>query len=257
MMAFDLNKPQPLLWGVAGVILWLIFFSAGALINSRAYRDVLDPPELRQGGDPKTRPSAKPIGFLTVARNILPAAILYTPTNAAILCALAGLIGGCASNVVVAREQLARVETEGGGGRYDAAQASDLLRRRLAYMSESPFISMLRGFVVYLAFMAGILVVVDDPFKDPTGATYLRYVGTVSLIAFTIGYDPTRFEELVKRIPTISPTGGTVPAKTDGTSLTQSVASVTESKTAVVSQTVTEPKRPHPPRGGESKGRDA
>jgi hypothetical protein len=248
MMAFQLTKPQPLLWGVGGVILWLIFFSAGALINSRAYREVLDPPELRRGSDPSTRPTTKPLEFGTVVRNIVPAAILYTPTNAAILCALAGLIGGCASNVVIAREQLKRIDAEDpghddGGGRRDPAYASDLLRRRLAYMSESPFISMLRGFVVYLAFMAGILVVVDDPFKDPTGATYLRYVGTVSLIAFTVGYDPTRFEELVKRIPTITPSGAPGPAKTDATPTTQTVASVSESRTAVVTQTVTEPKR--------------
>src|SRR4051794_6273029 len=114
-MAFSFSKPQPLLWGVGGVILWLIFFSAGALINSRAYREVLDPPELRRGNDPSTRPTAAPLGFGTVARNIVPAAILYTPTNAAILCALAGLIGGCASNVVVAREQLKRIDAEDHG----------------------------------------------------------------------------------------------------------------------------------------------
>lgn len=239
----DLIQHRPLAWGVGGVIIWLIIFSCGALINSRGYRDVLDPPELKRAGtDPSTRASAKPIGILDVAANIVPAALLYTPTNAAILCALAGLVGGCASNVIIAREQTALLAAAGDGS-HEAGPANDLrLRRRLAYMTESPFISMLRGFVVYLAFMAGILVVVDDPFKDPTGGTYLRYVGTVSLIAFAMGYDPTRFEELIKRVPSISPPGqGGAPADRP---TTQIVAKVTETRTAELSRTTTEPNLP-------------
>ena len=243
-------------WGSAGVVLWLMLFSAGALINSRGYRDVLDPPSLKHTGDPATRQATQPVGWAKVVTNIVPAALLYTPTNAAILCALAGLIGGCASNLSVRREHFQAMLS---GAAYDCLGAGPE-HRRLTYLTESPFISMFRGFIVYLAFMAGVLIVVDDPFKDPTGATYLRYVGTVSLIAFSVGYDPTRFEDLVKRIPSISLPGQSLPTRerTEGT--TTAVVGISMDKAggkqvvaAVSDQPAVAPgKRPHaPPHGVE------
>jgi hypothetical protein len=119
---------------------------------------------------------------------------------------LAALIGGCASNLVILKDELRRLAN---GRRRDAEEIDEALHRRLGYMAESPFISMFRGFVVYLAFMAGFLIFVEDPFKDATPSVYLRYVGTVSLIAFTMGYDPTRFADLINRIPVLgSPVSG-------------------------------------------------
>lgn len=75
------------------------------------------------------------------------------------------------------------------------------IKTRLQYMEENPFLSMLRGFVVYLTFLAGILIAVDDPFGTGSEAKYLRYAGILSLVAFGMGYDPSRFEQLLESIP--------------------------------------------------------
>ena len=95
-------------------------------------------------------------------------------------------------------------------------------------MTESPAISMIRGFVVYLTFMAGIMIATDRPFgggdagssgTSPTtltsaspqvvagSVTYIRYAGFVSLLAFVAGYDPTRFESLLRNVPLLGTAG--------------------------------------------------
>jgi hypothetical protein len=56
---------------------------------------------------------------------------------------------------------------------------------------------MLRGFVVYVAFLAGVYVGTDTPFAAPTPKQYARAAGIVSLMALIIGYDPTLFRHLI------------------------------------------------------------
>jgi hypothetical protein len=65
------------------------------------------------------------------------------------------------------------------------------------YMRENPVSSMLRGFVVYIAFLAGVYVGTNAPFADPTQEQYARAAGTTSLLAFIVGYDPTIFRQLI------------------------------------------------------------
>jgi hypothetical protein len=167
--------------GVGGLVAWITIFAAGVLINSKPFREPLERGE-------------------GVFYNFIPAAILYTPVNAAILSVLAGLIGGCASNLTVEQDELNKLCES---AERDNLRAYTLLRRRLMYLIESPFISALRGFVVYLTFMAGILIAADNPFKDGSGVIFMRYAGFVSLVAFIMGYDPTRFEELLQNVPTM------------------------------------------------------
>lgn len=185
--------------GSAALLAWVLVFSAGALVDSRTFRERLDPPDVSA-----TQPSTQPVRVRDVWENLLPAALLYTPTNAAVLAALAGLIGGCASKLAMLDQKAPRLPPP---DHPDRPAAEDRAARRRLFMSESPFTSMLRGFVVYLTFLGGVLIAVDDPFKNPTGGAFLRYAGTVSLIAFVMGYDPTRFEQLLTHIPTLSPTG--------------------------------------------------
>ena len=68
-------------------------------------------------------------------------------------------------------------------------------------MSEQPITAAMRSFVVYLFLLAGIYLAAGDPFKDLNASQYLRMVGFVSSIAFAVGYDPTRFTELLNYIP--------------------------------------------------------
>ena len=175
------SKNRALALGLSAFLVWLLVFSAGVLISSKPYRDAL-----LVGQD--------------ILANFLPATLVYTPINAAILSAIAGLIGGCASNLVSHQRKLEdREEAVEAGQKHSAS----LLEKRLAYMTESPFLSLLRGFAVYLTFLAGILIATDDPFKDGSSVQFMRYAGFVSLVAFGMGYDPTRFEQLLDNIPTV------------------------------------------------------
>lgn len=192
------QRQRMLILGIASFTTWVLVFSAGALVNSRSFREPLNPPDISP-----TQPSTQAVDLPAIAWNLIPAALLYTPTNAAILAALAGLIGGCASKLAV-DDEAPPVPPEGDP---DRQAALDLAARRALFMRESPFISMLRGFVVYLTFLGGVLIAVSDPFRDPSPGSYLRYAGTISLIAFVMGYDPTRFEQLLSQIPTLRPSG--------------------------------------------------
>jgi hypothetical protein len=69
------------------------------------------------------------------------------------------------------------------------------------YLSEHPFVSGLRSFVVYLALLSGFYLAAGDPFKDMNASQYLRLAGLVSCVAFGVGYDPSRFTELINNLP--------------------------------------------------------
>jgi len=49
--------------------------------------------------------------------------------------------------------------------------------------------------------IAGLYFAMDDPFKDPTPSQYMRLAGTLSLLAFVVGYDPTRIEQWLRLVP--------------------------------------------------------
>ena len=60
---------------------------------------------------------------------------------------------------------------------------------------------MFRGFVVYLAFMAGIYITSANPFENPTAEQYVRFASTLSLFGFVVGYDPTKFQDFLGLLP--------------------------------------------------------
>jgi hypothetical protein len=66
-------------------------------------------------------------------------------------------------------------------------------------MNENPFSSMLRGLVVYFAFLAGVFVATPTAFADNSVSPqqYALSAGVVSLFAFVVGYDPTVFRSLL------------------------------------------------------------
>jgi hypothetical protein len=101
------------------------------------------------------------------------------------------LIGGCASLL------LYYGSVDQNGERNGADQHPE----RRSFLLENPLSSMLRGFVVFVAFVAGVYVGTDTPFADPTQEQYARMAGTLSLFAFLVGYDPTIFRELINFLP--------------------------------------------------------
>jgi hypothetical protein len=152
--------------GSIALVMYLLIFTAGMLMDSAPYRSKLN---------------EQPFSLLT----FLTAMILFTPSNVGILTVLAGLIGGCTSNLT-----------------YSQAKATKgLTEDQTIYRTESPFASMFRSFLVYLSFMAGVFITANQPFENPTSEQYVRFAASVSLFAFVVGYDPTKFQEALSFLP--------------------------------------------------------
>jgi hypothetical protein len=154
------------LLGSCGVIAWIVLFSLGMLINSAPYRDSLST-NFKLG-------------------NFIMTMLTFTPSNIAILCLVSSFTGGCASLLVIKKAQ----KTLG------INEPSEKGSSRI-YMSESPFSSMLRGIVVFFAFLAGVFVTSSNALSEPTAQAYTQAAGVVSMLAFLVGYDPTMFKTLV------------------------------------------------------------
>lgn len=155
--------------GFAAMFSWVVLFSLGLLINSSYYREAL-------------------VKKLSAA-DFFMATITYTPTNIAILAISAAFAGGCASHVAIGE----MMKKFGHTNDFSVLELSD----SQMYMSENPFNSMLRGLVVYFAFLAGVYVVATDPFSNTTPQQYAKSAGFLSLVSFVVGYDPTVFRALL------------------------------------------------------------
>ena len=198
--------------GVTAIVIWFALFTAGVTIDSTPYRDILAPGradhavaasvagavEAAEASAPAGSPAAvaKPAVAAMLPVNVPPARkvaaflgvmAFYTPLNVALLTIFAGLVGGCASSITYARSRK-------GGATATAENGGDA---RTVFLTESPIASMLRSFLVYLAFIAGVFITTNNPFATPTPDQYVRLAGLLSFVAFVIGYDPTRFQDLL------------------------------------------------------------
>jgi hypothetical protein len=190
-------------YGAFALMAWLLFFSAGLLIETSEYRAVLAPKATAQQaairstmaadtastsaatatvGKAKTPPSA--------AFSFLMSMLCFTPINLAFLSLVAGLAGGYASNIAI--ETMPDDEL--------ASLRHDQPRRHL-FLQEPPISAAVRGFIVYLCVIAGLYLVTEDPFRDPTASQYVRLAGSLSALAFLVGYDPSRLEDWLRLIP--------------------------------------------------------
>ncbi len=143
--------------------LWVVIFVAGTLINSLPYRANVAALE----GD-----------LLQIALNGVIVIATFTYTNVAILCVLAGLLG-----------TLGRQSQLGA----DAQREEDI-------DTVNPRSSaVLRGFLVYLGLIAGVLVFVDNPIA-PTQTQYIRLAGLISLLSFVVNARPSMFGKLLCRM---------------------------------------------------------
>jgi len=168
--------------------LWFVFFCGGLLIETVEYRAFLAPHSFpnHAESDLKAGITAESYqGNATYA--FFAAALWFTPTNLAFLALLAGLLGGCGSNILV--DRLSPEEAE----RIDPG--------RMKYLVEAPWAAMMRSFIVYLCVIAGLYFAIDDPFKNSTPAQYMRLAGTISVLALLVGYDPTRIRAWIGLVP--------------------------------------------------------
>ena len=120
----------------------------------------------------------------SVPRSFFVALLIYTPTNLALLTLFAGCLGGCVSNIKYSM--------------MDDVERQKLSSEESAILCENPLSATIRGFVIYLCLVAGLYAAVDDPFKDSTPGQYARLAGTLSLVAFIVGFDPSRIKTWLK-----------------------------------------------------------
>ena len=154
--------------GMFGLMAWIVFFSLGMVIDSSQYRTTLTTD-------------------FTLFKFLM-TLITFTPSNIAILCLVSSFTGGCASLLVIRKAQkLLGV----------ADQPKNQVTSKIIYMSESPFSSMIRGILVFFAFLAGVIITSSDAISAPTPQAYTQAAGVVSLLAFLVGYDPTMFNSLI------------------------------------------------------------
>lgn len=145
-----------------GIALWLAVFLIGTLVDSAPYRARFAAFEGGFGG--------------TIESGVL-VLCTYTLTNVAILCLLACLLGASA-----AQAQL------GADAEREADQDHTAPRRS----------ALLRGFLVYLCLLAGVLVFGEDPVVA-TQKQYVRLAGFISLLGFLLSYRPQLFGRLLRR----------------------------------------------------------
>ena len=155
------------LMGSCGVIAWIVLFSLGMLIDSAPYRNSLT------------------TNFKL--NNFIMTMLTFTPSNIAILCLVAAFTGGCASLLVIKKAQKV----------LGLDDPSNNKTNSLIYMSENPFSSMMRGILVFFAFLAGVFVTSSNALSAPTAQAYTQAAGVVSMLAFLVGYDPTMFRTLI------------------------------------------------------------
>jgi hypothetical protein len=187
---------------VISFLIWFTLLTLGITINSSPYLN-----DLAQG-------CGSAADFLMVM-------VAFTPTNVALLAVWAGLAGGLTSNLA-AENYFQHVDE----GTIDATSPDF---QRLIYMTESPIVSALRGFMVYMIFIVGASLSLTSANNNDQVTTifnvakatkagemapalYYRFSLTVSLLAFLVGFDPTRLGSWINAIPTPGPKpGGELP----------------------------------------------
>lgn len=144
---------------------WLALFLAGTLVASSPYRAKF---AAFEGG---VR------GSITNGGIVL---ITHTLPNVALLCMIASVLG-----TIGAKARL------GPDIPQDAAGESD--------DATSPLTSaVLRGFLVYLALISGVVVFAETP-AEPTQTQYIKLAGVISVVGFIASYRPALFAGLLDR----------------------------------------------------------
>jgi hypothetical protein len=162
-------------------LVWLLLFIFGMSVQSSTYQNIII--------------KDHSLNFM----NLLLYAVTFTPTNTAALASLAGILGGFASNLAADNQY-----------RQLRPTTLNLKSAELAtylYMTENPLVSMLRGFITYLIFIAGsyltnftISTDTNGNFMGLTASSYFKFAVSVSLLAYLAGYDPSRMKGLIDSV---------------------------------------------------------
>ena len=160
------------LFGIAAVLGWVLFFASGTVISTANAREVIS--------------AANFDSFFHVFSSWLTVVTCYTVTNVAFLSCLAAIAGQFSSR---SRESELRVSN----GR--AVQNPHFKEVLACYASAS-----MRGFVIYLLIVSGLLLVTTEAMATPNQNQYVRLAGTMSVVSFIAGYDSNVFRQALERV---------------------------------------------------------
>ncbi|MBL7954590.1 MAG: hypothetical protein JNJ91_06100 [Flavobacteriales bacterium] len=188
--------------GLLGIAAWVAVFTVGSSMDSAPYRIAM-----RNYYECGTLEFDPPRAFVeTLTRSEALAAILFywTPTNVGLLCVLAAFVGGCTSYNFRFEGMWIRLLNAFAQGE---GKIPERMIRRYSFMYELPWVSLSRGFFVYLVLIATWGFFEGHLFSDVTTEgsdireeAYKRMACVLSGIGFIVGFDPTRFEELIDRV---------------------------------------------------------
>jgi len=200
--------------GIFVVILWLGLFGMGMLIDSKPYRDALTTKNdtlrkdtLRIIITKTINPDKIQTDTLQNVTRIAPRSnqssielfcnvvVFWTPTNVALLSMLAGLAGG------FSRKIWRKPNTS------DTSLNPKIIDGDIDFYNTSPFSGMIVGFVVYLAFISGTFLTMDNPFINPTQGQYIRTAGFISIFGFAAAYEPTIFINILSYLTSLKKPG--------------------------------------------------
>lgn len=127
----------------------------------------------------QSRSSNRFLALLSALGSFLVVLISFTPTNLALICCTAGVIGAA-------------------GRRLQLSTDPDQDNRDRSHPLLSAFV---RGLFVFLIAISGILVLLEDPILGTASpGQYIRFAGLLSLTSFIVNYDPTVFVLLVDQV---------------------------------------------------------
>lgn len=138
--------------------------------------DGFSSPDTAGSPPPMTRPSGPTHSTVWAFLVVL---FCFTPSNLALLCCSAGMLGAMGRRVVLSTP-----------------------RNQDAIDSSYPLLSaILRGFFVYLSVISGLLVLLENPILGTVSpGQYIRFAGLLSLMSFFVNYDPSLFAALLDRV---------------------------------------------------------
>ncbi|HWB11001.1 MAG TPA: hypothetical protein VG826_17365 [Pirellulales bacterium] len=155
--------------GIALASLWIVVFAVGFAVPALPHLNAL------------TSAAEKSLSVPSALGHLILVVLCSTPTNPGLLACIAALLGGIANWIHVD----GTIPSSNNVG---------------ASIQAACFASMLRGFFMYLALLAGLLLLTTQAITQATQEQYVQLAGTVSVFAFMVGYDPDVFKKLMGKV---------------------------------------------------------
>ncbi len=171
---------------------WISLFVGGLTVDTLPFRCQIseDAAVLWEGADPD-RDCVDNAADGQIAFAWFAILVLFTPVNIMLLSSTAGVLGA------VGRRALLHAPSRMPPGEQDTEHPVGPESDR---DPSNPYLSgVLRGFLVYLFLMSGVLLVMDSPLGAKTPQQYIRLAGLVSLVSFLSSYNPRVLGSLMHR----------------------------------------------------------